>query len=123
MHGRDQDASMFRVIFRSLGVGPNSAGERVLLDGAVSGCEGHVTYLLLPGVANVLIGLEKGSDINCLSPPDMSVDSPVQGELQRTPVERSMKIEVSAGRTHSFTGNLRDSVDGHNEPNSLAILK
>jgi hypothetical protein len=75
----------------------------VLLEGAISGCEVHVTYLLLPRVANVLVGLKKGSDINCLSPPDMSVDSPVQGELQRTPVERSMKIEVSAGRTCSLT--------------------
>jgi hypothetical protein len=45
-------------------------------------------YLLLARIANVPVGFEKGSDINCLSAPDLSVDGPVKGQFQGAPVER-----------------------------------
>lgn len=47
-----------------------------------------VAYLLLARIADVLVGFEKGSDIDRLSTPDLSVDSPVKRQFQRAPVER-----------------------------------
>jgi hypothetical protein len=47
-----------------------------------------VAYLLLARIADVLVGFEKGSDIDCLSTPDLPVDSPVKRQFQRAPVER-----------------------------------
>lgn len=46
------------------------------------------TYLLLARIADVLVGFEKGSDIDCLSTPDLPVDGPVKRQFQGAPVER-----------------------------------
>lgn len=46
------------------------------------------TYLLLARIADVLVGVEKGSDIDCLSTPELPVDGPVKRQFQGAPVER-----------------------------------
>lgn len=45
-------------------------------------------YLLLTGISHVFVGLEQRSDVDSLAPPDLSLDSPVKGQLQRPPIER-----------------------------------
>lgn len=47
-----------------------------------------IMYLLLAGVAHVFVGLKQRSDVNGLSPPDLALNSPVKGQLQRPPIER-----------------------------------
>lgn len=47
-----------------------------------------VAYLLLARVTDVLVGIEEGANVNGLSAPDGSLDSPVERQLQGPPVER-----------------------------------
>lgn len=79
MRGKDQGVSMLREVSRSLGIAPRSIGERER--NSWRGVD-KTTYFLLPRVSNIFIGLEKRPYIDRLSSPDVSVDSPVQGELQ-----------------------------------------
>lgn len=46
-----------------------------------------VSYSLLSRRCDVLIGLKERSDVQSLAPPEISMDSPVEGELERAPVE------------------------------------
>jgi hypothetical protein len=69
--GRDRDASRFLVAFLSLAIEPSNISERRLAKSDGS------TYLLLPRVANILIRIEEGANVDCLPFPHMSVDSPV----------------------------------------------
>lgn len=41
-----------------------------------------MTHPLLSGVANVLVCFEEGADVEGLAAPEVSVDRPVEGELQ-----------------------------------------
>lgn len=45
------------------------------------------TYRLLSGLCNVLVRFEEGSDVHGLTAPDVTVNSPVEGELQGAAVE------------------------------------
>ena len=47
------------------------------------------TCLLLSRVSNVLVCVEEASYVDCLSSPQISVDGPVEGELQRASIEGS----------------------------------
>ena len=46
-----------------------------------------VTYSLLSRLGNVLVGFEEGADVHGLAAPDVSVDGPVEGELEGAAVE------------------------------------
>ena len=46
-----------------------------------------LTYGLLSGLCDVLVRFEERSDVHGLSAPDVSVDGPVEGELEGTAVE------------------------------------
>ena len=50
-----------------------------------SGCV--YSYSLLSRLAYVLVGLEERSNIDCLAAPEVSVDCPVEGELEGAAVE------------------------------------
>jgi hypothetical protein len=53
-------------------------------------------YLLLARIADILVGFEKGSDIDCLSTPDLPVDGPVKRQFQGAPVERPTDRSVNS---------------------------
>lgn len=53
------------------------------------------TYPLLSGIGNVLVGLEERADVDGLSSPEMPVNRPIKGKLQRPPVERSARMGQS----------------------------
>jgi hypothetical protein len=44
-------------------------------------------YLLLARFPDVPLGLEEGSDVQCLSPPKIPVDGPIEGEFEGAAVE------------------------------------
>jgi hypothetical protein len=50
---------------------------------------GRGAYPLLSGLCDVLVGLEETADVQGLAAPDVTVDGPVEGELQRAAVERA----------------------------------
>lgn len=56
------------------------------LDSIYSGT--RETDPLLPIIRYVSVGLEKRSDVQSLSSPKVTVDSPVESQLQRASVER-----------------------------------
>jgi hypothetical protein len=70
--GRGRDVSRFLAAFPSLAIESSNVGERNACQKSDSS-----TYLLLPRVANVLIRIEEGANVDCLPFPHMSVDSPV----------------------------------------------
>ena len=47
---------------------------------------------MLPGLCDVLVGLEETADVQGLAAPDVAVDGPVEGELQGAAVERAGHI-------------------------------
>lgn len=47
-----------------------------------------ISYFLCPRLRNVLVCVKKPTDVDCLSAPNITRDGPVEGELQRAPVER-----------------------------------
>lgn len=49
-----------------------------------------LTYPLLSWLSGVLVGFKEGTDVESLSAPEVSVDGPVKGELQRTAVEAAV---------------------------------
>ena len=58
----------------------------------------------LTGLCNVSLSLEKLADVQSLSAPEVSVDAPVEGELQRPPVEASAAASVSARKRRGGRG-------------------
>lgn len=44
-------------------------------------------YLLLAGIADILVGVKKRADVDGLATPDMSVDSPIERQLQRPAIK------------------------------------
>lgn len=46
-------------------------------------------YPLLSWIVDVLVGLEQGPYVDGLAAPEVSVDSPVESQLQGPPVERA----------------------------------
>lgn len=60
-------------------------------------CRGNRgTYSHLTGLGNVSLSLEKLADVQSLSAPEVSMDAPVEGELEGPPVEASAAWLVSA---------------------------
>lgn len=45
-----------------------------------------VTHSLLPGLADVCVGLEERTDVESLAAPEVAVDRPVKGQLERPAV-------------------------------------
>lgn len=58
--------------------------------------ERRATYSLLPWFCDVLVGFEEGSDVHSLSSPEVPMNSPVEGELEGTPIEAAVIRRVSA---------------------------
>lgn len=83
MRGKGQDVSTSLVTFPSPGAEPGKDESKLFVAGT------DIPYFLLPRVTDILVRLEKRPDINCLPSPNISVHSPVQGELQGPPVEGS----------------------------------
>lgn len=48
---------------------------------------GYRTHPLLPRLGDVFVGLEQSANVKGLSAPEIAVDAPVEGELERPPVE------------------------------------
>jgi hypothetical protein len=51
-----------------------------------------VVYLLLARITDILVGIEEGANVDGLSAPDGSLDSPIQRQLQGPPVERPATV-------------------------------
>lgn len=49
------------------------------------------THPLLSRLGNVLLGLEELADVQGLAAPEVSVDAPVEGELEGPPVQASTR--------------------------------
>lgn len=49
----------------------------------------------MSGIGNILVGLEERADVDGLSSPEMPVNGPIKGKLQRPPVERSARMGQS----------------------------
>ncbi len=113
MRGKGQDVSTSLVTFPSPGVEPSKGESKLFVAGT------DTTYFLLPRVTNILIRLEKRPDINCLPSPNVSVHSPVQGELQGPSVEGSIQIDVRKWPNYPIIANLRDSVNGHSKKSKI----
>lgn len=47
----------------------------------------HMLYPLPARLRHVLIGIEQRADVHSLTPPEVSVDGPVEGELERAAVK------------------------------------
>jgi hypothetical protein len=54
------------------------------------------THPLLSRLCDVLVGLEQPAKIQSLPAPEVSVDAPVEGELQGAPVEASARRSAAA---------------------------
>lgn len=72
---KDQGASTFRAVLLLLGIMPAF----VLLKDS----NAHIEkpwgfYSLLPWFPDVLVGVEEGSNVHCLTAPDMTVDRPIK---------------------------------------------
>lgn len=52
------------------------------------------THPLLSGLLNVLVCFKERANVECLTAPKVSVDGPVQGELQGAAVEAAMAAHV-----------------------------
>lgn len=100
--GRDPGASTF----------PAASLSRATISASL--CERSVQYrmgkahLLLTRIANVLIGLEEGSDVDGLATPHVPVDGPVKCQFQRPPIERPADgqrlVIVGEEETHFTAG-------------------
>jgi hypothetical protein len=59
---------------------------------------------LLPGLCDVLVGLEETADVQGLAAPDVAVDGPVEGKLQGLAVERAG--QDIRGMSHARIGSV-----------------
>lgn len=57
-------------------------------------CRG-ITHSLLSGVRHRSVGLEQRADIQSLASPEVAMNSPVESQLQRTPVQRPVVMTIS----------------------------
>lgn len=62
------------------------------------------THPHLSRVGDVPLGLEEFADVEGLSAPEVSVDAPVEGELQRLPVEAAGARSACARAHQGVTG-------------------
>lgn len=58
----------------------------------------YSTHSLLSRLCDVLIGFEEGTDVQRLAAPDVAVDGPVEGELERAAVEVAVCSIREVGR-------------------------
>jgi len=59
-------------------------------------------YSLLPWLGDVLVRLEEGADVDSLPAPEVSVDGPVEGELQGAAVELAGGVLVLVSRRNGL---------------------
>ena len=60
---------------------------------------------MLSGLCDVLVGLEKSANVHGLATPDVTVDGPVEGELQGAAVELDDLSEVISS-SHARIGSV-----------------
>lgn len=62
----------------------------------------------------MLVGFEEGADVHGLTAPDVTVDGPVEGELERTAVEGAARRMVSwvLVTAHGRSGELTELACG-----------
>ena len=66
------------------------------------GLKNMMPYPLFPRVCDVPVGFEEGSDVEGLASPQVTVDGPVEGQLQGAPIKRPM--ERAAEATAAWSG-------------------
>jgi hypothetical protein len=61
---------------------------------------------------DVLVGFEEGAEVHGLAAPEVSVDGPVEGELQRAPVKASAVGQLCSRWERAVAQGGRDAQDG-----------
>lgn len=63
-----------------------------------------VTYPLLSGLGDVPVGFKEGANVDGLAAPKVSMDRPVESELQGAPVEGAVVEQALISNCGSTTG-------------------
>jgi hypothetical protein len=99
-------------LFDQLLVGKRQPGERLLQPSRWECAAWHGTHPLLSRLCDIPVGLEQTTKVQRLSAPKVSVDAPVEGELEGAPVEASAQPSVAARSGRYGRGRAQDVYSG-----------
>lgn len=63
-----------------------------------------------PSIIDIPVGIEEGTDVDSLTAPQVALDGPIEGQLQRSSVQRPGEKESASVR--SYMVNQRVGVTG-----------
>lgn len=53
-----------------------------------------------PDIVDIPVGIEEGTDVDSLTAPQVALDGPIEGQLQRSSVQRPVEKESASVRSY-----------------------